>query len=266
MVSAYYLFCYDVTMNIKGLKIYLIYGKKGSGKSLYMAKLAQRLFDSYKWQEKKYPTLPRRKLYSNMKYSDEVDKKELGKHLEYWENPEQIYRVRNSDILWDEIGKDLPAGSWADTPKEIKQVFSHLRKRGNRLFANTQVYEDCDVSFRRQCDFAFQIQKVFGSKDVSASLPPPRFIWGILMMRQFDPLQLEYERDPEKREELQLSWFPSFMLVKRSLIEMYDTHAEIPPYQPNKLREIILTCREGELCQDKDKHGLPHKKIKHVPV
>lgn len=253
-------------MNIAGLKIYLIYGKKGSGKSLFMARLAQKLFNSYYRQERKYPDLQNRKLWSNIKFSEEVEKKELGNHLEYWSNPEQLYGLRNIDIFWDEIGKDLPAGSWADTSKDLKQVFSHLRKRGNRLFANTQVFEDIDISFRRQTDHAFQIKKLFGSKDISASLPPPKRVWGLLMMREFDPMQIEFVRDPEKREELVLSYMPTFVWLGYKYISMYDTQHEIPPYQPNKLKEIVMICREGINCQDKEKDGSPHKIVRHRPV
>lgn len=253
-------------MNYKGLKVYLIYGRKGSGKSLYMARLALQLFKSYRRQEKHYPKLAKRKLYSNIKFSEKVEQEELFNHLEYWTHPEQIYTVRNSDIFWDEIGKDLPAGSWADTPKEIKQIFSHLRKRGNRLFANTQVYEDIDVAFRRQTDHAYEIVKWFGSKDISASLPPPKNIWGILLLRQFDPLQIEYERDPEKREELVKSWIPEIIFISRKYVEAYDTTAELPAYMPTSLKEIVMTCREGENCRDKNKDGSPHLKIRHIPV
>lgn len=253
-------------MSIKDLKIYLFYGAKGSGKSLFMARLAQRLFNEYYRTERRYPQLPKRKLYSNQKYSKKIEEQELGKHLQYWTHPEQLYWIRDSDILWDEVGKDLPAGSWQDTSKELKQVFSHLRKRGNRLFANTQQYKDIDISFRRQTDIAWQIQKLFGSRDISVTLPPPKIIYGIIYLRQFDPLQIEYIRDPEKREKLEIKGIPHILIMQKKYIEMYDTTAELPPYQPNKLKELILTCREGENCSHKDKYGNPYKVVRHNPV
>ena len=252
-------------VDIKHLKVYLFYGKKGACKSMYMASLSERLFKSYVKQEKKYPDLKQRYLYSNMKFAKEFEIKH-EKNLKYWTHPEQLYSIRNADILWDEIGKDLPAGSWINTPKELRQVFSHLRKRGNRIFANTQVYEDVDIAVRRQTDHAYEIKKLFGSRDISASLPPPNLIYGLAFLREFDPMQIEYYRDPEDREELVKSWFPIPLLITRRLVTVYDTTAELPPYQPDKLKEIRMVCREGENCMKKDKHGNPHTVVTHEPV
>jgi len=86
----------------RGLYIYLLYGKKGQGKSATQSYIAQKLIKSYYKTEKKYPHLPIRKYYSSSKFSKEFEDKELGKHLEYWSNPEELYFLRNVDIGWDE--------------------------------------------------------------------------------------------------------------------------------------------------------------------
>lgn len=254
----------------RDLKIYCIYGAKGQGKSYFCAYLTYCVIEAYRINEKRYPELQKRQFWSNQKFSDDYEKKELydpennpDGRLHYWSHPSQLYALKNVDILWDEIGKDLPAGSFATTPKKLKQVFSHLRKRGNRLFANTQVFEDIDVSFRRQIDFAFEIKKVMGSKDVSASMPPPKFIWGVMRMRRFDPMFLEHQRDPEKRD-MMYSGLGRVYFIRKKYVDIYSTHAEIPPYHPDKMFEIILTCVEGENCTDYDeKTHMPHRKIIH---
>lgn len=253
------------------------------------------LLKSYRRQEKKYPKLKRRKILISMRLSKALEEKELisefkevtrvydgkkvvelkktGKiknpngHFDYWTHPEELYNVRDSDIFWDEIGKDLPAGEFAKTPKELKQVFSHLRKRGNRLFANTQCYEDIDIAFRRQVGRAYYVEKKMGSSDVSASLPPPRHIWGLITMKRFDPRYIEHTQDPLKRQEMpDLSIVPYFRFIRRKYIEMYDTTAELPPYQPTSLREEVLTCREGKNCKKKNADGSPHMVVGHVRV
>lgn len=262
---------FKLTSEFRDPKIYLFYGKKGSGKSLFQARLAYELIQEYYRTEKKYPNLPHRKYFSSQKLSPAFEAKELGKHLEYWTHPDQLYKVRDADIGWDEIGKDIPAGSWADTPKELKQVFSHLRKRGNRLFANTQVFEDIDIAFRRQIDHAYLIEKIWGSRDISITLPPIKFIYGIIRKTEFDPLHLEFERNPEYREELKPSFFQilhfsNYMWIKRQWINLYDTKSELPAYRARGLKEWILECEEKENCQLKDKFGRPHRKIIHEPV
>jgi len=243
------------THNKSGLKIYLFYGKKGSGKSLYQCYVATQLFKQYYKTEKKYPFLPKRKYYSSQKFSKQIEEKELGKHLQYWSNPRELYQLRDCDIGWDEIGKDLPAGSWEGTPKELKQVFSHLRKRGNRIFANTQIYEDIDISFRRQIDSAYKISKIFGSKDISASLPAPRWIWGLIKVSEFDPLELEHVRDEKFR--FSVSAFPEFIWLTRKLVTMYDTTMEIPAYMPDKLEHRELDCTDPN-CD--------HVRVVHRPI
>jgi len=222
------------------LGVYLFYGNKGAGKSIYQTYIFLTLLKSYYRQEKKYPYLPKRKYYSSQKFSKEIEEKELGKHLEYWTNPRQLYKLRDCDIGWDEIGKDLPAGSWEGTPKELKQVFSHLRKRGNRIFANTQIFEDIDISFRRQIDKAYKISKIFSSRDISATLPNPKWIWGIIKIAEFDPMDLEHVRDEKFR--FSISAFPEFIFLTKRLTQMYDTSMELPAYMPDKLEHKEQHC------------------------
>lgn len=239
----------------RALKIYFFYGKKGSGKSLFSALLVDALFNEYARTAKKYPGLPKRKVYvsTSLKLSPELDKKHLHKDLEYWGSTGELYEIRNADIIWDEIGKDFPAGSWAETPKRLKQVFSHLRKRGNRLFANTQLYEDVDVSFRRQVDYAYKIEKVFGSPDVSATMPGSKKVWGLVKIRRFDPMILEHVREEFNR--IPLTGLPFLFFIRKKLIAMYDTTLETPPFESGGLEHIELTCK---VCK---KPHITHRRI-----
>lgn len=255
----------------RDLKIYIYYGPKGQGKSYFCSRMAVLIIATYRRNEERYPGLQKRQFWSSQKFSPEYEAQELydekknpDGRLHYWSHPSQLYLLKNVDILWDEIGKDLPAGSFATTPRKLKQVFSHLRKRGNRLFANTQIYEDIDVSFRRQVDFAFELKKLCGSKDVSASMPAPKHIWGVMRVRAFDPLFLEHQRDPEKRD-MYHEGIGRFYFLRRKFVELYDTHSEIPPYHPDKFYEEIITCIEGEKCANYDqKTHQPHTRINHV--
>jgi hypothetical protein len=258
------------------LAIYLTYGRKGSGKSLTHARDALFLFDEYRRTEARYPKLKKRIFFSNQKMSAAIEKRELNLHLFYWDNaaqlrwcpridcwrkvvteknPEGRHAAHDCDIGWDEIGKDLPAGSWTDTPKWMKQIFSHLRKRGNRIFANTQVYEDIDISFRRQIDFAFEIKKVCGSGDITATRPNPPFVWGLIMIKSFDPRVVEWERDPEKRDDKAAerggALFPRFAFIRKEYVDAYDTTNEIPPYKPDRMEHNESWC-EDDNCP---KHG-----------
>jgi len=231
------------TFNFRGLQQYLFYGDKGNGKSLLMTYLADYLFFEYARTWKKYGTKVKpRALFSSMKFNKIVEDKHLGKDLYYWSSPKQLYDLRNVDIIWDEIGKDLPASSWADTPKDLRQVFSHLRKRGNRLFANTQIYNDIDISFRRQVDHTYRMYKFCGSPDISASLPPVKYIWGLILLFEMDKNSLENESD-ETKQKLRYKWaLPRALFIEKQLIDMYDTTMEIPAFRPTDLQHIEYKC------------------------
>ncbi len=260
------------------LAIYLDYGRKGAGKSLSQAKLALQLLKEYAQVEKKYPSLPHRILFSNVKFSKEIEEKELGRHLFYWENFKQMqhcprldcwkskepHPVHDADIQHDEIGKDFPAGSWTNTPKWVRQIFSHLRKRGNRYFANTQVYEDIDIAFRRQIDFAAKLTKICGSADVTATRPPIKHAWGIIVKYYFNPELLEWERDPDKRKVKADFEIPEIIGIRKKYIRAYDTHAELPPYMPDTLEHQELWC-ENDDCpvhgRNKGKPAYRHRAL-----
>jgi len=236
------------------LGIYLAWGKPGMGKSLDLASLTLELFDDYAYMERKYPELPRRVCWTNMKMAKAVEDLHLGFDLKYWDNPRQIRDLRNVDILWDEIGKDLPADGWKDTPKWLRQVFSHYRKRGNRIFANTQDYMAVDINFRRMVKRAYKLNKVFGNRDISATMPPVKRIWGLITKREFDPMEMEYEKD--KRTVESLGW-PEFLFIRRRYVDAYDTTAEIPAYMPDSFEHVEIKCI-APFC---DFVRVEHKKI-----
>jgi len=242
-VSSYFGMFSVEGFNFRELHQYLFYGKKGNGKSMVMAYIASYLARDYRLIQKKFPHLPRRTLYANTPFSKSLEDKFQGQ-LKYWENPRQLYSVRNADILWDEIGKDLPADDWKNVPKKLRAVFSHLRKRGNRLFANTQVYDDIAISFRRQVDRTFWLKKVMGSPDISATLPPVKTPWGLVMVLEQDISKLNANTTDSMTKTTTSLVLPRLCLIERALIESYDTTAEIPPYRPTELEHLTFKCLE----------------------
>lgn len=275
-------------MKYKKLAVYLNYGKKGAGKSLTQAVDSVGLLKEYAKTEKKYPQLKKRILFSSQKLSNEIEKKELHIHLYYWSSIDQLrycpridcwktkdqgkHPLHDADIMHDEISKDFPAGSWADTPKWVKQLFSHVRKRGLRYIANTQAVLDCDISFKRQLDFVYHIRRIIGSRDVTATLPDPEFIWG-LIMKQEEPVDIVlHEADPiaaktkiERFKEIYGGLFiPEFYLISRKNVGYYDTHEEIPAWKPDRLEHIELFCDDDDCPIHGRNSGKPryeHRKI-----
>lgn len=221
--------------------IHFTYGRPGEGKSLDTAKTSLELLEEYKKIEKKYPKLPKRKLWTNMRLSKELEKEYLNKKLFYWENPKQLYNVKDVDIIWDEIARHLPSDKWGDTPDELRTLFAQHRKRGIRIFANTQDFKAVDINFRRMIGKAYKLKKIIGSRDISATLPPVKYIWGIILKRQFEPEELE-EKELEKAKTIYA--LPEIIFIRKKYIKAYDTTQEIPRYQTDELDHIEKKCKK----------------------
>lgn len=270
----------------KGLKIYMTYGSKGSGKSLSFARDTYKVVRQIKKSIRKYPQLPHREILFKGKLSNEFLKFSQPVVIRLWEDVRDIricqrencwkknpkHAPHNSDIFWDEVGSDFSAGSWIDTPRWIKLFFSYCRKRQNRIFMNTQVYEDTDVSFRRQIDHAEECTKLIGSRDVDATRPPVKYVWGIIIRRSHDPRILEFEHDPLQREAKEtitkkIYWdiaIPRPMPIRQKYVSIYDTTDENPPTKPIALEHTILYCEDPDCPQHGIKSGKPkysHKQL-----
>lgn len=262
-----------------GRYITFIVGRKGDGKSLYEATYGLQLIKGYYAREKRYPQLKRRIYMSKQKFSPLIEKKELvsdenpNGHLYYWTHVDQLstcprkncwkddkaHHLHNADIAWDEIGNDLPPDHWKDTPDWLRQVFSHCRKRGNRIFANAQQYDMVDIHFRRQVDVALVVKKIIGTRDIDATRPDPKFVFVLQKINEFDPIQMEHEDDPRR---LETNVWPSLRYYTKRDTEIFDTSFELPPYQVTRMREIVMECIEGDKCRDKKNHT----KVRHVPL
>lgn len=297
-------------MDYSDLTLYLRYGDKGSGKSLLGAVTQKRFLEEYDETKTRYPELPVRVLFTSEKLSEEIEKKYLGRTLFYWSDPKQLkycprpncwktkegvkhygldYEHQNNpegkhpphdcDIYWSEIGRHLGADRSKDTPYWLKDLFAFCRKDGNRILMDTQVYEDISIAVRRQLGHASFCVKDFGSRDISATEPPPvpwtfknllnfkkRVIWGQISEYEFDPKLLEWERDPEARMRIQEeNQKVDKIFIRKKYIDIYDTKHRIPPYKAG-LQHVETWC-ENDNCPLHGKKSLTSKpKIEHYKI
>lgn len=262
--------------------IYLTVGKKGAGKSMRDARLALKVLNGYKSAEKKHPELKKRIMLSKQKFAERIEAKELWSldknpngHMRYWDNVYQLkycprvecwksadpHPVHNADIFWDEISNDISQNNWATLPDWTKQIFSHARKRGVRIFANTQKYEMVDINFRRQVDEAWWVMKIIGTRDIDVTRPNPHHVLVFQMQEQFDPMDMENESDPRGLWELRIG-FPRFALYTDRDASVFDTMHEVPPWTANRTQEVRYECVLGDLCTD-PRHKI---RIEHKPL
>lgn len=214
-------------------------GAPGQGKSLYTARTTLRIIKRNKRWEK--AGNPRRQIWSNLKFSDEFEKEFEG-YISYWSDSSQLVKLRDCDIIWDEIATELDARNWPNLSIEMKRFLSQYRKRGIDIYANTQDFSMIDQRARLMISDVRTLTKILGSRDISTNKPPPKNIWGVCMIRDVENFR---ETDPEKKKYFLI---PSFIFITRELVSIYDTRQDIALGKPPPLRHEIRYCEHyGEI-------------------
>jgi len=215
----------------------IVEGAPGQGKSLYTAKLAQKILKrNEKWAKESDKT---RLLYSNIRFSDQFEER-WHKFIRYWTSPAELVKLNDCDILWDEIATELDARNFANLSDELKRFLSQYRKRGVDLYANTQDFSMVDARARLMVTRVATLSKIIGSPDPSPTKPPIKYIWGLVAVREVINFK---EANPEKKEYQML---PSFFFIDKEDIKIYDTRQAIDSGQlpMRRLRKEIQTCEE----------------------
>lgn len=245
----------------------IVEGAPGQGKSLYTARLSRSLLvRNKKWYEKQMaeyraalthyekalafrratggsetdlpvPVEPqKRKLVSNIKFSDAFEKKWDG-WISYWTRLDELHEVRHVDLIWDEIATELDARNWPNLSPETMRMLSQYRKRGIDIYANTQDFSMVDVRARLMITSVSTLSKLIGSSDPSATKPKVDKVWGVVLVRG---VQNWKETQAEKKKYSVFDF--SFFFIEKEFVDMYDTtqdikHGGYPPF-----RHIARTC------------------------
>lgn len=227
-------------------------GLPGSGKSLYTADVALQLFRRnkrwYKKETKLYdkgifyhhdkegnPIPPvRRKVHSNIRFAEHIEE-EWDDYIAYWEDPEQLVKMKDVDILWDEVSTHMDSTQWANVPLELKRMLQQHRKRGIDIIGNTQEFLQIDISMRRLVSKVFELHKIIGSRDPSPTRPPVKRIWGLVVKRQVDPLTFD---DEGERKYIRSGFF----LIKKKHVYAFDTRQDIQPGKYPPLKHVERNC------------------------
>lgn len=226
-------------------KFEIIEGAPGQGKSLLTAKTTLELLKrNKKWHERGNPV---REIWSNLKFSPEVENL-YPNFIKYWTDSEQLCRLRDVDIIWDEIATEIDARNFANLSTELKRFLSQYRKRGIDIYANTQDFSMVDARARLMITNVKTLSKILGSRDLSTTKPPPKHVWGLVMVREVENFR---ETDPEKKK---YGMLPSFFFIERKLVDVYDTRQDIALGEPPALHHEERRC---------SKPGCSHTKVIH---
>jgi len=225
------------------MPILVISGLPGAGKSLKLARIILKILErNRRWFENPKNKLKQRRLvYTNLKLAPWVWEK-YGSFLREWVDTKELVDLRNVDVIWDELATAMDATQWQNMSLELKRWLQQHRKYGIEIYGTSQDFAQVDKSFRRLVSNLLHVRKLIGSRDKSATMPDARWIWGICTIRELDPQQYNEEKSKFEAEGL-----PSFMLIHREDIEVYDTTAEVKLGSYPPLRHIERTC-EDPVC------------------
>jgi hypothetical protein len=229
----------------------IIEGKPGQGKSLYTARLARKLLKrNKKWFEK---TGILRPIYSNIKFSEDFEM-EGNNFIRYWSNVDEITKITDSDLLWDEIATELDSRNFTNLSDELKRFLSQYRKRGVDIYANTQDFSMIDMRARLMVTRVATLGKLLGSRDPSPTKPDVKYIWGLVVIREVEDILTD---DPHNKK---YSLVPTFFFINREDVEIYDTTQDIPLSPPIPYRHVMRKCQYSD---DPD-HKCDFQKILHI--
>jgi len=231
----------------------IIEGQPGNGKSLYTSRIVRKLVKrNIKWFEKSGVIRP---IYSNLKFSEAFEesatitvRKEVDGDwqtekvclVRYWLNVDEVSKLRDCDLIWDEIATEMDSRTFSALSDEVKRFLSQYDKRGVEIYANTQDYSLIDLRARLFVTRVATMVKLIGSPRPSPTKPPVKHIWGLILVREV----VEWKAtDPSKK---QYQMIPSFFLIDRDDVSIYDTRQSIEQTSlpVKKLRIQMVRCDE----------------------
>lgn len=185
--------------------------------------------------EESFPV--QRVVYSNISIHPEIEKQFAG-YIKYWSDPFQLVKLRDCDVIWDEIATHLDSTQWQMVPLELKRWLQQHRKMGIDIYGNTQDFPMIDISMRRLVSRVFLMKKIIGSRDKSATRPEVKNPWGVIVMREVDPSCFTSDKTDYKFVSTTFTW------ITKTLCNVFDTRQEITAGKYPPLRHIERECQD----------------------
>jgi len=214
-------------------------GLPGSGKSYKLGRTSIDILYRNRSYYSKHGT--KRVLWTNLKLAPTVESEFEG-FFQYWSDLKQLMPLRDADVVIDEVATYFDARLWETLSLEMRRWLAQHRKFGIEIYGTSQDFAQADKAFRRLTSDLLYLTKLIGSRDISATKPPPRWVWGISMVRHLDPTIYD-----EQRSKFASSGLPSFMTITRSGTEIFDTRAEVKMSSALPLKHIERIC-ESAVC------------------
>lgn len=187
-------------------------------------------------------------VYSNLKMSLEVEQEFHG-FIKYWTDLRELTPLRDVDVVIDEVATYFDARLWETLSLEMRRWLAQHRKFGIEIYGTSQDFAQVDKAFRRLTSNLLYLKKLIGSRDISTTRPPPKFIWGFVVISELDPTVYD-----EQKSKFAKAGLPRFMFITRDRTNVFDTRAEVKLSAALPLKHIEKEC-ENANC---DFHKVVH--------
>lgn len=189
-----------------------------------------------------------RQVWLNLKLSRDIEA-EFAEYIVYWSDLRQLTTLRDVDVVIDEVATYFDARMWETLSLEMRRWLSQHRKFGIEIYGTTQDFAQVDKAFRRLTSNLLYLTKLFGSGDISPTKPPPRFVWGLSLIRELDPTIYD-----EQKSKFASTGIPRFMLITRAKTLAFDTRAEVKMSKALPLKHIERECENINCSFHKTQH------------
>jgi len=216
--------------------IVIFSGLPGSGKSYKLGRLVVEIL--YRNKKAFESGRPKRLLWTNLQLSPAIEE-EFSGFVQYWTDLRQLTPLRDCDVVIDEVATYFDARLWETLSLEMRRWLAQHRKFGIEIYGTSQDFAQVDKAFRRLTSDLLYLTKLVGSRDISATKPPPRFIWGVVLVRTLDPTIYD-----EQKSKFQTGGIPRFMWISKKGTEMFDTRAEVRLSSALPMKHIQKECED----------------------
>jgi len=225
------------------MPIYGYEGLPGSGKTHEGASQVETLLSrNRKWSKKSGILRP---VYSNLPFNEDWNNK-WGEGLKYWRDPMQLPALRDCDIFWDEIPVHLDSRGWENLSLSLRAWLQQHRHFGIEIYFTAQDFFQIDKSFRRLVDSVERCYKLIGSRNPSATKPPVKRIWGVIVRRTLErKTMLKDDGDPK------YDLWPGISFIHRKYATAYDISYTIEQGVYPPLQHVDRTCEHFPKCDFK---------------
>jgi len=227
-------------------------GLESAGKSQLMAVHAWKIYKrNARWIKKRkklgLPHIPRTMAFDSPmspRFISRLEKAGL-KYIHFYDLDE-VNGLSNIDIFINEILKFFPQRGNEPLNRDQAEFLSQGAKDGIDIYFCSQDFSQAHKQFRFLVNRLHYVVKVVGSRRPTASSPPVRRIWGLVVYWDVKPSSFKGDNTTLEKT----WWLPSFYFLNKTDASLYDTSYKVRgtkmPVQQMVEQEVRYIDRTGK--------------------